>query len=204
MVGFMKNKDSHYYICNTHPNRKGLGCGPSVYVPKDEIESTVVLGLRNVLSVCTDPKGMIRDVNDELRSIWEESHGIDPAVELHLSEAETKIANIRKAIEEGLADTAWANQRLRDLTSEREQFAGMLRTTQQPPQIDIESARAHGRLVDQVFAEGSPAEKKRVMRSWVAELKLAPESLAVNILYQIPEPVVVNMGAGACSVSMHQ
>lgn len=30
MVGFMKTKDGHQYICNTVPNRRGVGCGTEV------------------------------------------------------------------------------------------------------------------------------------------------------------------------------
>jgi hypothetical protein len=52
------------------------------------------------------------------------------------------------------------------------------------------------RMMDQVFNEGSPAEKKRILRSWVHKTQLAPETLEVEINYQIPEPVVDRMGAG--------
>lgn len=51
---------------------------------------------------------------------------------------------------------------------------------------------------------GQPTERKRFLSFWVDEIKLAPETLEVEIRYKVPEPVVDSMGAGAPSVSMHQ
>lgn len=47
-------------------------------------------------------------------------------------------------------------------------------------------------------------ERKSVLRSWVDKVKLVPESLAIEIDYQVPEPVANSMGAGTLSVAMHQ
>ena len=42
---------------------------------------------------------------------------------------------------------------------------------------------------------------KRVVRTCVQEMKLAPESLEVEITYRLPEPVMNGLVAGACFVS---
>ena len=47
-----------------------------------------------------------------------------------------------------------------------------------------------------LMAQGTNAEKKRLLGLWVDEMKLAPETLEVEIHYKIPEPVVDRMGAG--------
>lgn len=41
-----------------------------------------------------------------------------------------------------------------------------------------------------------PAERKRFLNLCVDEIKLAPETLEVEVHYKIPEPVVDSMGAG--------
>ena len=43
---------------------------------------------------------------------------------------------------------------------------------------------------------GTHAEKKQFLRLWVDQMKLAPESLEVEVDYKIPEPVVNSVGAG--------
>jgi len=48
-----------------------------------------------------------------------------------------------------------------------------------------------------LLAKGSPAERKQVLRAWVAEMKLAPEALEVAWTYRISEPVMHSVVAGA-------
>jgi len=45
---------------------------------------------------------------------------------------------------------------------------------------------------------------KKFLRSWVDEIKLAPERLEVDITYKVPEPFVNNLVAGACYVIIHK
>ena len=196
MVGFVKTKESQYYVCNSVPNRRGLGCGAGVYVPQEEIEKEVVAGLRDLLSVCAEPKGFVRQVNAELRRIWEESHGCDPNAAQRIKELEDKIGNIRRAIEEGLPDTKWAYERMAELLTEREKLEATPLVSSRPPQLDSQTIMAYRRQTEKVLAAGTPAERKQIFRSWVSQIKLAPETLEVEINYRIPEPVVVSMGAG--------
>jgi len=166
-----------YYVCGSAVHRRGLGCGPGVYVPKDMIEADVRAGLEALLGVCSDPRGMTRKANAELRRIWEQSMGCDPNAAKRLTAIDAKIANIRRAIEDGLSDAAWANARLQELLAERERLLGSAPVSGKPPQIDAEIALALRRQTEAVLAEGTPAEKKRVLRTWVNEVTLAPESL---------------------------
>jgi hypothetical protein len=204
MVGFVKTRDSRYYVCNSVPNRRGLGCGAGVYVPQAEVEQEVIHGLNGLLGVCTDQRGFVRQVNAELRRIWEESNGHDPNAATKLAEIDVKIGNIRAAIEDGLADTTWANERIHGLVSQRDRLADALVLQGEAPQIDAETAMAYRRDAAKVLAHGDTAERKQFLRLWVDEIKLAPETLEVEVHYKIPEPVVDSMGAGALSVSMHQ
>lgn len=50
------------------------------------------------------------------------SVGYDQNAESHTAEMEKKIENIRKGVEEGLRDTAWAFARMKDLIAEREEL----------------------------------------------------------------------------------
>ncbi|MBI2842386.1 MAG: recombinase zinc beta ribbon domain-containing protein [Armatimonadetes bacterium] len=196
MVGFYKQRDEQYYICNSVPNRRGLGCGQGVYVPQGEIEREVFTGLESLLGVCSDGRDFVREVNSELRRIWEQSHGYDPNAAKRLGDIETKIGNIRQSIEDGLEDTTWANARLRELVKEQQSLSALATVQENVPQIDLQTAMAYRSDAARVIVQGTNAEKKRLLSAWIDKIELAPESLEVEIRYKIPEPVVDRMGAG--------
>ena len=196
MVGFERTKEGRYYVCNSVPNRRGLGCGQGVYVRQGDIEREVFAGLSDLFDKCTDGNGFVRKMNLELKEIWEESNGCDPDAPQKLREVEGKVANIRKAIEEGLADTAWANGRLRDLLSEQKELILASQTAGPPPQVSLEVAMAYRDDFKRLMASGENAETKRFLMEWVSKIQLAPEALEADIRYKIPEPVVDSMGAG--------
>jgi len=62
---------------------------------------------------------------------------------------------------------------------------------------DRETALAYRRQTEKVLAQGSPSERKQILRTWVADMKLAPECLEVEVTYRIPEPIVNSVVAGA-------
>ena len=165
-------------------------------MPQEEGEREVIRGLNRLLGVCTDRKGFVKEVNAELRRIWEDSNGYDPSAMSRLSEIDGKIANIRKAIEDGLADTTWANERLKALLAEREQASTASALVGEAPQIDCDTAMAYRHDAERLLAHGDTAERKRFVSLWVDKIQLAPETLEVEIHYKIPEPVVDSMGAG--------
>ena len=196
MTGF-RTSSGPYYVCGSQPYRKGMGCGPGVYVPQEAVEAEVIDGLRGLLGVCADPKGFARQANEELRRLWEESNGYDPQAERKLREIDAKVANIRQAIEDGLSDAAWANERLQHLLGERQQLAASPTPSDGPPQIDVNVALAYRRETEGLLAKGDAAERKQIVRTWVEEMKLAPDRLEVQIQYRIPEPVMNSVVAGA-------
>ena len=199
MMG-LRTGNGIYYVCGSQPYRRGMGCGPGVYVPKELVEAQVVAGLHDLMGLCADPKGLTRQVNEELRRLWEASTGHDPHAAKRLADVERKIGNVWKAIEDGLTDTATANARLAALQADREKLRATAVVSGEAPQIDAEAALGYRRQVERVLAQGSPAERKQVLRTWVGEMKLAPERLEVEWTYRIPEPVMHSVVAGAVFV----
>jgi site-specific DNA recombinase len=197
MIGFKKGNGTRYYVCGSQPYRRGMGCGPGVYVPQTLVEGEVLTGLEGLVGVCTDPDGFTRQVNEELRRIWEESVGYDPTAKRRLAEVEAKIGNLWRAIEDGITQTGEANKRLAALTAEKERLETAAPVVGEAPQIDVDTAMAYRRDVPKLLKQGSPAERKRLLRAWVQEIKLAPDRLEVEITYRVPEPVMNIQGAGA-------
>lgn len=201
LLGLRKTETSDYYICGSQPHRRGLGCGPAVYVPKDEIESEVIAGITSLLSVCADPDGFTRKVNAEIRQIWEKSVGYDPSAVRKIADIDSKISNIRRSIENGMPDADWAYGRMRELMEERQKLESAPAVTGEAPQIDPKAAMEYRRTTNRILQEADPAEKKQLLRTWVDEITMAPDSLTVDIRYRIPEPLVNTVGADSVVIA---
>ena len=196
MAGF-RNGKRYYYVCGSKQYRGGRGCvKPATYVAQEQIEAETIKGLRNILSLCSDRAGFALKVNEELRRLWEESTGVDSRVEEKIATLDAKISRIRSAVEEGLDDVQWANQRLKGLLTEREKLSPATGGLPSPPQIDVETAMAYRRSAEKILAQGEPAERKRVLRACIEGITLNREQLEVEIQYRLPERIGVGMVAG--------
>ena len=95
-----------------------------------------------------------------------------------------------------MADAQWANSRLRELGTERDALTAA-RNAPSPPQLDANTVMEYRRQTEKLMQCGEPAERKRLLRTWVQEINLKPESLEVNISYRVPEAVMKGLVAGA-------
>ena len=153
-------------------------------------------GLSNVFSVYTDPKGFTRKVNTELRRLFELSNGADRNAARKIADIDTKIANIRQSIEDGLADVRWTNERLNSLFAEREQLSGSVPKPLSPPQINIATALQYRRNAEKVLESAEMKDRKRLLRSCIDTITLNPTELDVEIRYRIPEGIMNSEIAG--------
>jgi len=197
LMGMRKTSEASYYICGSQPHRRGLGCGPAVYVPQAEVESEVMAGIAGMLSVCTDANGFTKIVNEELARIWEESTGYDPAIPQKLKDIDVKIANIRKSVENGMPDADWAYSRMRELIAEKETLSEKVTVTGQAPQISVKEAMAYRSLSGKIIANGTCAEKKKLVRSCVDKITMTPDTLEVEIQFKVPEAIGAYTGSGS-------
>lgn len=196
LLGIRKTNNSSYYVCGSQPHRRGMGCGAAVYVPQSAIETEVIAGLSELLNVCTDPKGFTRQVNDELRRIWENTNGFNAATPHKLKDIDAKIANIRRAVEDGLPDAQWAYARMRELVKEKDALSQQSQTIGEPPQIDASVALAYRVKTEKILAQANNSDKKSIIRSFVEKITLAPDTLEVEIAYKIPEAIGALSGSG--------
>ena len=71
-----------------------------------------------------------------------------------------------------------------------------IRPITSPPLVDSGSVMTYRRETEKVIASGHPAERKRLIRTWVHEVKLEPQTLEVKISYRLPEAVMKGFGCG--------
>lgn len=157
-------------------------------------------GLTYLLAECADSKGFVKEVNQELERLWQEQNGYDPDAAARIAEIEKKVRNIRNALEDGLSDTGWANNRLSDFLGEQRELEAQTELTEEAPQIDTAGARRFWKEAKESLLNDTPERKKKLLRQCVAEIELAPEQLEVEITYSLPEPVMNGVVAGARSV----
>ena len=190
MMGLRINGGYEYYVCGSHPYRKGKGCGrPAVYVPKQFIEDEVIKGIGDLTRVCTDTDRLTRLVNQKIRSIMKQRTEESRDVAEKLQALGDKIKNIHRAIEDGLADTVWANDRLGQLEEEKGRLERLTGVPSKPPQLDRETVERYLGELRRLLEVAKPAERKKLIRTLVQEVRLAPEKREVVITYRLPEPV---------------
>ena len=129
------------------------------------------------------------------RAVWEAFTGMRDDSDQRLATID-KIENVRRAVEDGLQDTGWANERLRQLVDERRALISARERAGTPPQFDGASITAYMQNSEKLFNCVDPAERKRLLRSWIQEIPLKPEDLEVKITYRLPEAVMNGVVVG--------
>ncbi len=196
MIGYKTDKGT-YYVCGSKPYRKGMGCGPGVYVPYKFIEAKIVEGVDNFLSQLSYDKVYRDEINGVLKQVWERESGYDPQAEARIKTIDKKIANIRRSIEDGLTvDIDYMNSRLTKLLAEREILNGKTQLTGDPPEIGEEKVREFYRKFQDIKTSESKKELKGVLRGVVYEIKLAPEARVIRFTPGLPEPIMLTPLAG--------
>lgn len=209
MVGYVKAKGQQYYLCGSRLYRRGLGCGHGVYVPKDEIEQEVIVGITDLIGKFQSTDGFTRKVNRELSRLWEDKTGVNRNVEKELKGIETKIENLYKAIEGGLAFDSPTKERLSKLNTRKVEIERMTVVSTKAPYIDFKAVSNFCQRFDKVFGSSVFEDRKKMVRECVDRITLAPDECEVEIHYKVP-PQVVNcslaspryhvgiVGPGAC------
>ena len=181
MAGFTstngKGRKGDYYVCGSAQYRRSLGCGPGVYVDKQVIEEAVFGGIFDRFGEWTDPERFTRKVNETLRQMQRECVGDTLDLSRQIAELDAKIDNVRRAIEEGLQDVGWANTRLNELTTSREELVARQARAHQVtaiPELDVNVVREYQRRFPEVLKQGTTKECRQLVRCFVDSIGLKP------------------------------
>ena len=68
--------------------------------------------------------------------------------------------------------------------------------TGEVPQIDAAKALDYRSNAEKIMGMGANAEKKRLIRSCVDKITIAPDTLEVEIQYKVPEAIGAYSGSG--------
>ncbi len=189
------------YVCGAAKYRRGLGCGPRVFVEKELLEGavwdTVQCWARD--TVRARAHEFAAGVNAELRSLWQASGG--EALSKARARTETihkKISNIRQALEDGLSDVAWANERLSVLQDER---AALLKAQQdapacsEPPKVDTQAVVDGVADLERLLPHATNEEKRELARCFVEGVDLDPDAREIEVRVKLPANTVQRVEA---------
>ena len=141
----------------------------------------------------------VGDLNGDLRQAWKGSGRSDGgSARRALVTVEKKLGNARAAIEDGVEDLSWANNRLRQLHTERQKTEEQLANSAgEPPVVDRAVLVRYARDLPRVLPLASDQEKRTLLRGLVSGMELDPEVREVNVDLQLPANCVNNVEAAA-------
>ena len=189
------------YVCGAAKYRRGMGCGPRVFVEKDLVEDAVWDTLEVwAASIDGGPRSQaVRKLNAELRKTWESQGGQRAAqVAERLRKIDEKTANIRGLLENGLQDVVWANKRLSELAAEREAArasAGDQGTPTRPPEVDFEALVQCLRNVRELLPHATRDERRLLAKRMLQEVTLDPDTRQVEVRVKLPANTVQRVEA---------
>ena len=189
LVGY-RNQGRLYYVCGAKAYRKGLGCGASMQLRKEEIEDAVATEVGLLFESWTDTKRLMETINEELRAVRQQQTSGSVEIVRELAKIEEEIGNIRQAIKGGLDDMEWANTELGRLKAKREgllarqEAFGMEPTV---PQFDLTQVEECRRRFAEAFAQGTNEERRAFARVFVKKIEVDPESADIW-MYLVSRP----------------
>ena len=199
MIGH-KNRGYSYYLCATSQYQRGSGCGRAVLVRQSLLESEIWDSVSRWIGLFTKPRsGLLKAANREINRLWKSSGKAEArSLRDRLERVDRKTGNIRTAIEDGIADTAWANERLTELRRERVGIVGDLTATPTaPPEIEREVLARYAADLPRLLDTATDEERRRLARHFVETVELDPDAREVEIQLKLPEECARHMEAAA-------
>lgn len=184
------NNGKSYYACGTVIYRRGIGCGIGVHVPKELLEAKIWEvaheWLKDLLARGSD--SLLRQVNAELRQAWISAGGCVTDNRHRLGEIEKAIAALRSALEKGVDDIEWVNQRLRELRREQEalQAADSRGRMGEAPTVDMETVRRYAADLPKLVQQATNEERRELARAFVTGIELIPTTREIGVGLRVP------------------
>jgi len=190
------------YICGSAKYRRGLGCGPSLFIEKQLIEEAAwdTIGAWADTLLDGRSKRFAAKVNAELRREWEAQGGkASSLARQRLQKIDQKIGNLRAAIEDGLCDVEWANRRLRDLIAEREAVLSSIggdALATEPPRVDEDALERYLPEMRRLLPHASNQEKRELARRFLEGVSLEPGRREIEVRVKLPPNTLQRVEAG--------
>jgi hypothetical protein len=199
------NRGRDGYICGAAKYRRGLGCGPRVFVEKELLEDAVwdTVQVWTDAVMADDCQKVSAEVNEQLAAEWKAAGGADAAAaQGRLRSIDGKIRNLRAALEEGSTDVGWVNARLAELAKERAEALaaqGAAAVPSERPQVNADAVAGYLAGFRKLLPQADDQERRTMLWLLVEGVSLDPDEREVEIRVKLPANAVQRMEAAARS-----
>jgi len=190
-----------YYAC-TRQMKAGKTTCDMKFIPQDVLENTVIDYLKSNLLTEQNIAVLISHLQAEQGNEQSEWRDRLRAVEKELTEARSKLRRLFDAVEEGTITKADLAPRIRERNAQVLELEVSQRELQavlaQPPTYQMALAEIRGFVADcqKTLTEGSPAEQKEFLRSFISRISLdrVGEEWEVRLKFTFPAPLKGSAG----------
>jgi len=190
LVGkYAKNGEFAYYVCGTL-DKKGSGSCPAKYLNADKFESMVIKQIKERILTRENLINLVHMVNEEMGSAMQSYQNELELISSTITDVNNRLERLYDAIETGKLNLDDVIVRIRELRQRQEQL--------QAKRIEIESQMSDRKVeladletvscyvddLHELLKEGSLAERKAFIRSFVREVNVTGGQVILN--YSMP------------------
>jgi hypothetical protein len=185
MVG-SRNGGWDYYMCRGQLRGRVPEHRPSASARKEHVESAAIAGVEDFLLRYLVSGCVAGGQDAKPRRLRQAGTVLEQQMAREREDVERRLANIYKAIRDGLCDTAWASARLQELLARREALA----ERSKPSKEALEAYLQQFRRAFSPSGQASMIEKRELLRASLDSAVLVAEDRRLEITCRLPTSVV--------------
>lgn len=199
MVG-SKQSSSHRrrYRCGRHQNKGPAGCPNASSADADQLEAQVIQEINKRFTSPHQIEEMVARTTDNLRRLADDHHRAIQALREKVSQADLAISRLLDAIKAGIDPQLIAEEISRVKQQREKQLQEIERLENNPPyaaSIKPPQIRDFFQNAAQIMFQGTPAERKRLIRTYIHQMVFDPEKQEVRVAFY-PDYIVQAIGVG--------
>lgn len=169
----------NYYTCGAHLYRRGAGCGPAWYIPKDQLENLMFEKLLGRLS--NEDGGLelwIEEHNASIDAEWEQLESTSSHRKQELARLENELDNLLN-----LAAAGEAIPELRQKIDEASGFISRLKRldeVKKPKKLTLAEIQKTRNEIEAAFHSADLRIRKKALVQYIVEITADPETRKIN------------------------
>lgn len=190
-----KQRSGDYYVCGSHLYRRGAGCGPAWFIPRDQIEAHIFGKILKQMVLDEDGfAAWVNEVNDTLDAEWRTYEKGAPERRQRILDCELRMKNLSQAIAIGGPEPTL----LEDVRQARAEFGRLIQVDSlvKPPRLDVQQMRQYRDDVISAARSTDYPARARVLSELVDEIVVDSRTHALDGRLLDPRSIVcISMAA---------
>jgi DNA invertase Pin-like site-specific DNA recombinase len=204
MSGNLTHGKHDTYVCKGRQCGRGPGTWPSVAARREYVENAVIAAVEDFLTGYLDADGS-EDADRAISAgVWGDGASASQQMARELGSVEHRLGNIRRALAEGLCDTAWADSRVQELLARKEALVARTAPTGNTPPAcaaALETYLEEFRAAFSSTSRASSAERRGMLWACLDSVVFVPSDRTLRITCHLPASVVGPLAPGGAADS---